>query len=53
MKEEIGVELEYIRKNVNPILSKMMIKIINDNPSNIIDYMIRYLKLEELNNHEN
>jgi hypothetical protein len=44
VSEEIGEELDYINKQINPILSKMMIKIINENPHNVVDYMISYLE---------
>ncbi len=29
---------------INPTLSKMMIKIINENPKDIVEFMIDYLK---------
>lgn len=47
MNELITEELEYVNKNVDPILSKMLIKIINENPPDLVEYMISYLKKEE------
>lgn len=49
LNDEIGEELAYINRHIDPILSKMMIKIINENPPHLVDYMIDYLQQEEDN----
>lgn len=35
--------IQYINTKLNPILSKLTIDIINNQPSDIIDYMINWL----------
>ena len=40
-------ELDYINAYINPILSKMMIRVINENPPDIVGFMIEYLKEQE------
>lgn len=37
-------EMEYIKKNVEPIFSTMMVKIINEEPKDVMGYMLQYLK---------
>ena len=43
-KDENVEDLEYLSTHVNPILSRMMIKIINENPSDMVGYMISFLR---------
>ena len=37
-------DMEYIKTKVEPILGEMMVKIVNENPSNALDFMLEYLK---------
>jgi len=36
--------MEYIKKNVEPIFSTMMVKIINEEPKDVMGYMLQYLR---------
>lgn len=37
-------EISYIKTHVDPILSDLMVKIVNDEPKDIIKFMLAYLK---------
>jgi S-adenosylmethionine:diacylglycerol 3-amino-3-carboxypropyl transferase len=36
----------YLDKKVTPVLSKMLIHIVNEKPTNLVQFMIEYLKGE-------
>lgn len=45
--------MEYIKNNVEPIFSTMMVKIINEEPKNVMSFILNHLrKLKEHRDYE-
>jgi hypothetical protein len=45
--DEPNEDLDYINRRINPVLSRLMIRIINEDPVDVVDFMIQFLKKEE------
>lgn len=39
-----SAEIEYVKNNVDPILSEMMVKIVNEDPKDVLSFMLKYLR---------